>query len=158
MSHGDSATVKAVKAIDCGEYYTLAKKLNNLFITLTTAPRLLFNYLDREDRTLFEVACELFHQSPPREYLLPWAEILQSNEVPFDRVYLLFYAIICKIELPALSLRDHMILAGLQKRVAQENLIPSEYGSMEIQEGFQKLATFFVFEYHKNFSKKGISI
>ena len=157
MSHGDSAGIKAAKTVDCGEYYTLAMKLNTLFITLTASPLLLFNYLEKEDRILFQTSNKTLPRTPITPYLLPWAEILKTNQVPLDRVYLLFYAIICKIELPALTLNDHMIFAGLQKRAAQLNLIPSEYGSKEIQDGFERLTTFFVSEYQKYFGKMSIA-
>lgn len=152
MRHvGSGAVIESdeAKIKKCGEYYTLAKKLNNLFITITQLPHLLIIYLDTDRRTLMEEAAKLLPISPITPYLLPWAQLFCTNQIPLDKIYLLFYAIICKIAIPRLNNEEKTLLCKLQRNAAERNLTLEKYGSRCLQTGFIKLADFFASEYSK---------
>ena len=154
MSHGKPIVTENDHADNIarfGEYYILAAKLYNLFVTCTRAPWLLLRYFEIEDRTLLTESEKLVPDASATPYFLSWAQLMHRNEVPLERVYVLFYSIICQITIPHLSFQDLFILKARQRSAAEANLTPSEYGSKELYEGFQKLTTFFVSEYQKLF-------
>lgn len=137
----------------CGEYYLLAQKLDNLFQTILDSPILLLNYLETEDKKLLDTSCALMPRSPKPRYLLPWAKLLQSNQVPLDQVCVLFYSIICGLEFPFLSAGDQLVLQKAQKDAAELNLDAAAYGSPALEKGFKKLTTFFASEFKKYFTQ-----
>lgn len=151
MFRRNGADSEKAKINKCGEYYNIAKKINNLFITCSAAPQLLINYLSFDDKTLTEEADKMLPQSLITDYLLPWAELLQRNEVPFDKVHLLFYSLLCKIKMPFLSLQDQCLLAQVQIAASHRNLIPKMNENKELRDGLHTLTTFFASEYEKHF-------
>ena len=136
------------KIAKCGEYYVLAKKLNNLFITCTAHPRLFAKYLEKDDETLIKRSEKLLPRSPITKYLLPWAELFMNNQVPLDQIYILFYSIVCHI---TVKLLPPEYLEKLQGDAIARNLQAEIYESEALKAGFEKLTAFFVTEYSKYF-------
>ena len=157
MTHGKIIENNQDKIAACGDYYILAKRLNNLFITLTTKPALLFKYLQTKDKTLLKESDKMLPFSPITNYLLPWAELLQNNQVPLDKVYVLYYSILCRIIIPGLSPQDSLALKNLQQNCSKTNLIFEEYGSTKVQKGFDTLTSFFCQQYLWHYSSFSFS-
>ena len=127
--------------------------MNNLLLTCFSSPQLLVNYLQTDVNELTEEADKLLPHNPIPDYLLPWAKLMHCNEIPLDKIYILFYASLCKISIPNLSRSDRAFVQSLQKSAVERNLLPSLEGNMKLQEGYDKLATFYASEFSKNFHK-----